>query len=340
MTDFIPTDCPTPLCPNRMQVHSIEQETPDVWSLRLINHDFYPYLPGQFALVSIRNSDETLRAYTLSSTPGLSPFIQLTVRCLADGAGSRWLTQQVKEGDYLWLSDAQGEFTCANHTDDHYLMLAAGCGVTPVMSMCRDLLARPTPVDIRVIFNVRSPADVIFAHEWHSLLQRYPQQLHLTLMAESEATAGFIAGRINEQVMQQVAPDINCRRVMTCGPAPYMAWVAQYCREQSVPADHFQQEQFRSADEAIDNSNELTMTISHPLRQVKVPVGTSLLFALEQHQVPVMAACRAGVCGSCKTRILHGEYTTTSTMTLTPAEIAQGYVLACSCQLQGDVQLA
>ncbi len=134
-----------------MQVHSIVQETPDVWSLRLINHDFYSYLPGQYALVSIRNSDETLRAYTLSSTPGLSPFIQLTVRCLPDGEGSRWLTQQVNVGDYLWLSDAQGEFTCANADDDHYLMLAAGCGVTPVISMCRALLAQRPQADIRVI---------------------------------------------------------------------------------------------------------------------------------------------------------------------------------------------
>lgn len=340
MTDFIPTDCPTAITPNRMQVHSIVQETPDVWSLRLINHDFYPYLPGQYALVSIRNSDETLRAYTLSSTPGLSPFIQLTVRCLADGEGSQWLTQQVKAGDYLWLSDAQGEFTCAHFDDDYYLMCAAGCGVTPVISMCRYLLAQRPNADIRVIFNVRTPADVIFADTWQTLLQQYPLQLQLTLMAESNATAGFITGRINAQVMQQVASDIARRRVMTCGPAPYMDWVEQYCREHAVPSDHFQKEQFRIADEAIDNSNELTMTISHPLRSVKVPVGTSLLFALEQHKVPVMAACRAGVCGSCKTRILHGEYTTSSTMTLTPQEITQGYVLACSCQLQGDIQLA
>ncbi|MGE4798987.1 NADH oxidoreductase [Yersinia hibernica] len=340
MTDFIPTDCPTSLCPNRMQVHAVVQETPDVWSLCLINHDFYPYLPGQYALVSIRNSDETLRAYTLSSTPGLSPFIQLTVRCLADGQGSPWLTQQVNVGDYLWLSEAQGEFTCSHFDDDHYLMLAAGCGVTPVMSMCRYLLAQRPHADIRVIYNVRSPADVIFADEWHMLLQRYPQQLQLTLMAESGATDGFIAGRLNDQVMQQVAPDIAHRRVMSCGPAPYMAWAEQYCRQHGVAADHFQKEQFRSSADTIDTSNELTMTISHPLQKVKVPVGTSLLFALEQHKVPVMAACRAGVCGSCKTRILHGEYTTTSTMTLTPEELAQGYVLACSCQLQGDVQLA
>ncbi len=87
---------PTSLCPNRMQVHSVRQETPDVWTINLINHDFYQYHAGQYALVSIRNSDETLRAYTLSSTPGLSPFLSLTVRRLDDGQGSGWLTGEVK----------------------------------------------------------------------------------------------------------------------------------------------------------------------------------------------------------------------------------------------------
>lgn len=73
---------PSSLCPNRMQVHSIVQETPEVWTLNLINHDFYSYKPGQFALVSINNSDEVMRAYTISSSPGLSPFVTLTVHAL------------------------------------------------------------------------------------------------------------------------------------------------------------------------------------------------------------------------------------------------------------------
>lgn len=117
----------------------------------------------------------------------LSRFITLTVRRLDDGIGSRWLTQTLKVGDYLWLSDAQGEFTCANAVSDRYLMAAAGCGVTPIMSMCRWLLANKPQTDIHVIFNVRNPLQVIFAREWQDLVQRYPQQLHLTLMAEFDA---------------------------------------------------------------------------------------------------------------------------------------------------------
>lgn len=335
---------PTAACPHRMQVHSIHQETPDVWTISLINHDVYAYLPGQYALVCIANRPDTLRAYTLSSTPGLSQFITLTVRRLDDGIGSRWLTQHVKPGDYLWLSDAQGEFTCANDSvteNERYLMMAAGCGVTPIMSMCRWLLARRPQANVQVIFSVRNPQQVIFAAEWQSLIARYPAQLRLTLVAEFDATPGVLAGRITPSLLAQEVPDIAQRIVMTCGPAPYMKQVADLVSQAGVPATRFFKEQFHIAAETADDTGEkLTLTIQQPLNNLRVPVGVSLLAALESNALPVNAACRAGVCGSCKTRILSGHYTTSSTMTLTPDEIAQGYVLACSCQLHGDTILA
>ena len=138
---------PTSQCPWRMQVHHIHQETPDVWTLSLLCHDYYPYRAGQYALVSVRHSAETLRAYTLSSTPGVSEYITLTVRRIDEGAGSQWLTREVKRGAYLWLSDAMGEFTCDDKAEDKFLLLAAGCGVTPIMSIVagwRSIDRRPT----------------------------------------------------------------------------------------------------------------------------------------------------------------------------------------------------
>lgn len=331
---------PSPLCPNRMQVQSIQQETAEVWTLNLICDVFYPYQPGQFALVSIRNSEETLRAYTLSSSPGQSRFLSISVRCLPDGIGSRWLTHEVKPGNTLWLSDAQGEFSCEQHPSDRYLMLAAGCGVTPIISMCRWLVANRPTCDIAVIFNVRTPADTIFAKQWHALCAKHPQ-LQLTLMAEQDIQPGYLNGRINAEVLRQTVPDLINRTVMTCGPAPYMAQVEQLCLQLGVPAARFHKEQFHTpAATDGEQSEGLTLRTARPLREFRVPVGSTLLAAMETHALPVNAACRAGVCGSCKTRILEGDYTTTSSMTLTAAEIAQGYVLACSCQLQGDVTLA
>lgn len=330
-------DQPTALCQNRMQVYSVTQETPDVRTLSLINHDVYSYRPGQFALVNIGQSGDVQRAYTLSSTPGNSRFIQLTVRRIGGGVGSPWLTQQVKAGDYLWLSDAQGEFTC--DTPQPLLLLAAGCGVTPVMSITRDILAHHPAQSVQVFYSVRSPQDIIFAEEWQQLAAAYPQ-LNLTLLVEQDAKPGQIAGRLSQDLLQSQVPDIRERRVMICGPAPYMQLAGEWVKQLGAVAENIVKEQFQAQQTEVSADQQLTLTRLTPLQNYRVPVGTTLLAAMEQHSLPVTAACRAGVCGSCKTRILSGDYQTTSRMTLTDEEVAQGYVLACSCQLQGDVTLA
>ncbi|KNC92826.1 NADH oxidoreductase [Trabulsiella odontotermitis] len=319
---------PTSQCPWRMQVHHITQETPDVWTLSLLCHDYYSYRAGQYALVSIRNSAETLRAYTISSTPGVSEYITLTIRRIDDGVGSQWLTNEVKRGDYLWLSDAQGEFTCDDKATDRFLLLAGGCGVTPVMSMRRWLAKYRPQADVQVIFNVRSPQDVIFADEW----RKYP----VTLVAENNATDGFVAGRLTRELLERV-PDLASRTVMTCGPAPYMAMVEDEVKALGVT--QFYKEQFFTPVAQAATSG-LKFTKLQPAKEFFGRVGTTLLEALESNKVPVNAACRAGVCGSCKTKVVSGDYTVSSTMTLTEQEIASGYVLACSCHPQGDLVLA
>ena len=319
---------PTPQCPWRMQVHHIQQETPDVWTLSLLCHDYYPYRAGQYALVSIRNSAEQMRAYTISSTPGVSEYITLTIRRLDGGLGSEWLTRDVKRGDYLWLSDAQGEFTCDNKDSDKLLLLAAGCGVTPIMSMRRWLAKYRPQVDVQVIFSVRSPQDVIFADEW----KNYP----VTLVAENNATAGFLAGRLTQEILRSV-PDLAARTVMTCGPAPYMDQVEKDVKALGV-TQFFNEKFFTPVAEAATSG--LTFTKLQPAKTFYGPVGTTLLEAFESNKVPVNAACRAGVCGSCKTKVMSGKYSVTSTMTLTPQEIAEGYVLACSCHPESDLVLA
>lgn len=332
---------PTSLCPYAMRVESVRQETPDVWTISLSCKDEYHYLPGQYALVSIRQREDVLRAYTLSSSPGLSPFITLTVRAIPQGEGSQWLTQEVREGETLWLSAAQGEFSCVKASSSRYLMLAAGCGITPVMSMTRWLLANRPEADIVVFYNVRSPQDVIFSNEWKLLQEHYTHRLSLFLMAEQNAEDQSLAGRITLTHLKERVPDIAERTVMTCGPQAYMTLAEQLSADCGVPENRFYKEQFHSTAEcSISSMPMITITSSHPSGAFQVPKGTLLLDALEKQKIPVIAACRAGVCGACKTRILKGKYTTQSQVTLTEEEIADGYVLACSCQLQGDIELA
>ncbi|MCS5880582.1 NADH oxidoreductase [Klebsiella variicola subsp. variicola] len=210
---------PTSQCPWRMQVHHIHRGNPDVWTLSLLCHDYYPYRAGQYAPGQRASlGGNAARLYPFPPRRGVSEYITLTVRRIDEGAGSQWLTREVKRGDYLWLSDAMGEFTCDDKAEDKFLLLAAGCGVTPIMSMRRWLAKYRPQADVQVIYCVRSPEDVIFAEEW----RQYP----VTLVAEHHATHGFVAGRLTRELLQSV-PDLASRTVMTCGPAPYMEKVEQ-----------------------------------------------------------------------------------------------------------------
>ena len=332
---------PNQLCLNEMQVHAITQETDDVFTLELIAQDYYPYEPGQYALVSIKNTPNIVRAYTLSSTPGLSRFITLTVRRIPNGIGSTWITSEVKIGDNLWLSDPMGEFTCAKIQADNYFLVAGGCGVTPIISMARWLLVNRPNVNVRILYSVHSPKDVIFKREWQQLQQQYPQ-LKLFMNATTDLEDGFIAGRISPDMLAELVPDIADYTVLTCGPESYMKDLQVMTESLGVPKERFFFEQFHSSAEncLVDSSKRLTLSITNPVPQTfSVPVGMTLLAALEENKQPIIAACRSGSCGSCKTKVISGDYETTSQVGLTEQEIAQGYVLACSCQLKGNISV-
>lgn len=158
------------------------------------------------------------------------------------------------------------------------------------MSMRRWLAKNRPQADVRVIYNVRTPQDVIFADEWRN----YP----VTLVAENNVTEGFIAGRLTRELLAGV-PDLASRTVMTCGPAPYMDWVEQEVKALGVTR-FFKEKFFTPVAEAATSG--LKFTKLQPAREFYAPVGTTLLEALESNNVPVVAACRAGVCGCCKTK--------------------------------------
>ncbi len=330
-----------PLCIHEMMVHSIVKESDDVVTLNLIVQDFYPYHAGQYALVSINNDPTLTRAYSLSSTPTLSSFLNLTVRKIEGGIGSTWITEQVKVGDFVYLSDAQGEFNCQQIQAERYLLVAGGSGVTPIISMARWLLKYRPQAEITLIYSVHEPKDVIFKAEWETLKAQYPQ-LNLIINASVNATEGFIAGRLSTGLIQHFVPNIADYTVLTCGPNAYMEALKEIVTELGVPENRFFSEQFYVPTQNALTGENTQLRITNPVPQTfTVPVGMSLLEALEQNKQPIIAGCRTGICGSCKTLVIDGKgnIERTTNGPLTEAEIEQGYVLACSCQIKGEVAI-
>ncbi|SUT94855.1 NADH oxidoreductase [Actinobacillus lignieresii] len=331
-----------PLCINELQVYSIVQEAPNVKTINFIAQDFYPYQAGQYALVSVKNTPHITRAYSLSSTPGESCFVSITVREIEGGVGSTWLNNDVKVGDQVWFSNPMGEFSCQQVLADNYLLVGAGSGVTPIMSMARWLLANRPEVNLTVIHSVHSPEDVIFKSEWQELKAKYPK-LNLVINTSVGATEGFASGRISAEIIKNAVPNVSDYTVMTCGPEAYMAALKNIVLELGVSEDRFFTEAFFNTALAgeISSDKKTTLTIN-AAKQIKaeVPVGMTLLAALEAQEQPVVSGCRTGLCGLCKTKVTGGTYEVVGTGDLTEEEIAQGYVLACSCRVKENVSVS
>lgn len=193
-----------------------------------------------------------------------------------------------------------------------------------------------------MFYSVHSPKDVIFKKEWQQLKDQYPD-LKLYMNSSQGASDGFYAGRISQQMLQELVPNIADCTVLTCGPESYMQHIHEITEQLGVPKERFFLEQFHSSTEVCmtDNSKQVSLTVHGILGEqtLAVPVGLSLLSALEENEVPVIAACRTGICGSCKTKVFQGEYEVSTTGPLTEEEIQQGYVLACSCQIKGNMEV-
>ena len=143
-------------------------------------------------------------------------------------------------------------------------------------------------------------------------------------------------------MLSDLVPNIADYTVLTCGPESYMSDLRAMTESLGIPSERFFLEQFHSSAEncMLDNSKQVTLSITNPVPQTfSVPVGKTLLAALEEHKAPIIAACREGICGSCKTLVVSGDYEVSSNGPLTEDEIKQGYVLACCCQMKGNMSV-
>ncbi|MGK0271382.1 MAG: NADH oxidoreductase Hcr [Cocleimonas sp.] len=344
-----------------------EYETHDSVSFTFAAADnqLFDFKPGQFVTLAVKIDDEThYRAYSISSVPQQKQ-LRLTIKRVPDGLVSNWLVDNLNVGDSLSALNIAGQFNSTDCTHKSKLLfISAGCGITPVMSMAKTLLAANnmlaantdnTDLNIEFLHCARDKDNVIFHDEMTEMAAQH-SQFNVQLLLEN--SAGFSAqselahqtGMVSAEAVQTLYPDLDQRTIFLCGPVGFMKAVqtiaeqsgfdmANFFQESFTPAaDNTQQDGLSAAEADLETNVMLHVPDFSVAAEVKQ--GTLLLDALEQNNVPVIGACRAGVCGSCKCKVTSGTVTSTSTETLTAAEIEQGFVLACSSTVQGDVAVA
>lgn len=168
-----------------------------------------------------------------------------------------------------------------------------------------------------------------------------------TLDNEPCAYVDAEAGRLSADNLQRLVADFHSRTVFVCGPEPYMVAVKALLGSLNFNMAQFNQESFGAfnGDTATSNkTSESNDKAGFMLRigdsSRKLSAKQTVLEGIEAEGLPIIAACRSGVCGACKCKVLEGQTESSSDMSLTADEIAQGYVLACSTTLNSNVTLA
>jgi len=318
-----------------VRIAEVRRETPTTVTLVLVDDGDRPgpfdFRPGQFfTLVTDIAGRPVRRAYSASSAPGASR-LEVTVKHVEGGRFSTHVHRSLRAGDRLAVRGPSGSFHTEPRPPDEVVLVAAGSGVTPMMSMIRTQLADRTGRGrIALLYSSRSEDEIIFADELARLEKDDPDRLSVTHVLTRRD------GRLDAKSVRRWITGLSptqAAHYYLCGPEPLMAAVRGVLSGLGVPDQLVHHERYTSrADTEAATTVPQEMTVEegdHPVGTVIVEPGQTLLDAGLAAGLPMPYSCTIGNCGDCMVRLRGGQVTQNEPNCLTPQQKADGYVLTC-----------
>ncbi|WP_299021105.1 hybrid-cluster NAD(P)-dependent oxidoreductase [uncultured Photobacterium sp.] len=294
------------------------------------------YQPGQHLPLQVEiNGEYVARRYTLSSSPSRPGRYAISVKRISDGRVSNWLHNNLQVGDTLVAEKPDGSFHLGLHTDK-LLLLSAGSGIAPMISMLRYLADHDQVRDVVFHHQCRSQADIPYRQELAALAAKYPPLKVIFVLSRPEENWDGLSGRLTESHLKYI-PAIAERQVFVCGPDAFMTEAKRLLRNAGLDETNYHQEAFGPARGNIEETQTVTISLDGNLF-----LGDNQKTLLEQAEnagLSVSNSCRAGFCGACKVSIESGEVEQPDVPGLLPGEKEEGKALACCCTPKTDVDV-
>ena len=350
-----------------LRVARITRETPDVRTFRFVPPDGarlpFEHQAGQYLVLSlVIDGKKVNRTYTISSPPTRTDFCEITVKREENGFVSRHLHEMLREGDIIQVSAPAGRFVFDGTQANSIILIAGGVGITPLMSIVRDLTDRNWKGDIFFIYSAKTQNDIIFKRELEDLQARFSNvRVHVTLSRAEDADWNGHKGRVTGPFLGMCVPNIAERPVYICGPQAMMTPTIQLLQELGVSADKIKSEEFIAAKRAetavlgvqplgcqggaasatvehlLPDDGEPLLTLARSGKSLPLAPDKVLLEIAEDAGVNIDYECRSGICGRCKTRLLAGQVTMETQDALTDEEKAKNIILMCQARATARV---
>jgi ferredoxin-NADP reductase/MOSC domain-containing protein YiiM len=344
----------------QMRVARIQKESDSVTSFVLMPIDGQP-LPvckaGQFVVLRLLvdpGKSTVLRSYSLSDLPAADHF-RISVKNESNGIVSSFLCNRARDGDLLDVSAPRGGFTL-RPGQNPVVLLSAGVGATPVMSMLHSLAAEKSQREIWWIYGARNRVEHPFAEESRSLLKQLSRGrgyiVYSRPAAIDQVGADFdVSGHIETALLEKIGVAQNSDFYL-CGPSSFLQNMRDGLQSWGVPAGNVHTEIFGSLEAITPGMAQVVHTPHLPqgppgsgpavsfarsgITAAWDPKFGSLLELAEACDVPVRWSCRTGVCHTCMTGLIDGSIIYNSE----PLEMpARGNVLVCCSQPTAGVTL-
>ncbi|MBV8913702.1 MAG: iron-sulfur cluster-binding domain-containing protein, partial [Acetobacteraceae bacterium] len=265
---------------------------------------------------------------------------RLEITAKRSGPASTWLHEQLRPGMRLRVSGPAGDFSFGAEPRGKYLFLAAGSGITPLMSMARTAHDLGADADILLLQSARTEADILFRGELRAMTAR--PGFRTASIVERDAPGarwdGF-RGRLSAPILAASVPDLLERDVFCCGPALYMESVRTLLEAAGFDMRRYREESFTFASgdpEPADNvvplrpeAEGFKVVFSRSGRTITCAPGTTVLNAARTAGLRLPSACQKGVCGTCKSRMAEGTVDMRHGGGIRQREIDAGMVLLC-----------
>lgn len=320
--------------------------------------DEYDYLPGQYVALRVElDGHERRRSYSICRPPTRGS-ISVGIKRDLGGLFSSWANSELQAGDTIDVMSPQGTFTSTLDSLDgkHIVGIAAGSGITPLMSLAHTVLAQSPTAQFELIYTNRSTLDVMFLEELAELKDRYPTRLALHhVLSREQRASPLLSGRIDAEKLGTML-DVLIRpetidEWFLCGPFELVQLARDTLAARGVEPAHVRYELFttdsanvepRHGRPVVVEKGEQTVAIEFTLdglsSTVESPVSAneSVLNAALRVRPDVPFACAGGVCGTCRARVTEGSVSMTENYALEPDEIERGYVLTCQSHPKSD----
>jgi 3-ketosteroid 9alpha-monooxygenase subunit B len=302
------------------------------------------YAPGQFLTLRVP-SDRTgsvARCYSLCSSPFTDDALAVTVKRTADGYASNWLCEHARAGMRIHVLAPSGNFV-PKTLDDDFLLMAAGSGITPIMSICKSALAEGSG-QVTLLYANRDDRSVIFAEALRELSAKYPDRLTVLHWLES------LQGLPSPTALAKLACPYTGRPVFICGPGPFMDAARVALKGLKVPAAQVHIEVFKSLESdpfaavKIDDSGSddgeapatAVVELDGETHTVSWPRGAKLLDVLLAKGLDAPFSCREGHCGACACTLRSGKVNMEVNDVLEQQDLDDGLILACQSRPESD----